>query len=270
MYCHTVRISLLAFALLLAPFASAAAQSPTLNVCADPDYLPYSNRAGQGFENKVAEVVGKALGESVAYTWASYRGHGGFPQFLSSTLDAKKCDVVMNIPYGSREELTTKPYYISSYVFVFPTSKGYSISSMDSPALKKLKIGFERDTPAEEALKLRGMIPQARGFDVAGDPEQSPAVMLKALIGGKIDVLITWLPSIGAFLGNYPGLETVPVPNARTLGSPEQFSFPMSMGVRMGDQALKAKLDSVIERHGAEIGAALSRAGIKSSVTQER
>jgi len=107
-----------------------------LAVCADPDYLPYSNRAGEGFENKVAEAIGKALGEKVAYTWASYRGHGGFPQFLSSTLDAKKCDVVMSIPYGSREELATRPYYVSSYVFVFPKSKNYSISSMDSPVLK--------------------------------------------------------------------------------------------------------------------------------------
>jgi len=85
-----------------------------LTVCADPDYLPYSNRAGEGFENKVAVAVAKALGESVEYTWASHRGHGGFTQFLSSTLDARKCDVVMSLPFGSREELTTRPYYISS------------------------------------------------------------------------------------------------------------------------------------------------------------
>src|SRR6202165_5959190 len=120
-----------------------------LSVCADPNYLPYSNRAGEGFENKianaVANAVANALRESIDYTWASYRGHGGFPQFLSSTLDAKKCDVVMDIPYGSREELTTRPYYISSYVFVFDKSKNYNITSMDSPVLKRLKVGFERD-----------------------------------------------------------------------------------------------------------------------------
>src|ERR1700687_3596985 len=96
-----------------------ATPAEALRVCADPDYLPYSNRAGEGFENKIAQAVAKALGEKVEYTWASYRGHGGFSQFLSSTLDRKKCDVVINIPYGSRDELTTRPYYISSYVFVF-------------------------------------------------------------------------------------------------------------------------------------------------------
>ncbi len=248
--------------ILIASFVVCAAPANALSVCADPDYLPYSNRAGEGFENKAAEIVAKALGEKVDYVWSSYRGHGGFPQFLSSTLDARKCDVVMSIPYGSREELATRPYYISSYVFVFPKNKSYPITSMDSPALKGLRIGFERDTPAEQALKLRGMLPKGVGFDVADSPEESPVMMLQALAGGKIDVLITWLPSIGAFLRNYPNLEVVTVPNTRTLGGPEQFSFPMSMAVRTNDQAMKTKLDGVIEKHQAEFESLLSRAGV--------
>jgi len=97
-----------------------AGQSRTpLRVCADPDYLPFSNRASEGFENKIAQAVAKALGQPLEYVWAGTRGRGGFPEFLSLTLDAKKCDVVMGLPYGNREELTTQPYYISSYVFVF-------------------------------------------------------------------------------------------------------------------------------------------------------
>jgi mxaJ protein len=234
-----------------------------LRVCADPDYLPYSNRAGEGFENKIAQAVVKALGEKVEYSWASYRGHGGFTQFLASTIDRKKCDVVMNIPYGSRDELTTRPYYISSYVFVFEKAKKYNITSMDSPVLKRVKIGFERETPAEEAVKLRGMVPQAVAFDVAGNAEESPAVMLKALKAGKIDVLITWQPAVGAFLRAYPDLEVVAIPNTRALGAPEQYSFPMSMAVRTGDEALKKRLDDVIARHQAELSGVLSQNGVK-------
>jgi len=259
------RTSLVISAIFVLPLAVRAAGPKTLSVCADPDYLPYSNRAGEGFENKVAAAVAKALGETVEYTWASYRGHGGFPQFLSSTLDARKCDVVMSMPYGSREELTTRPYYVSSYVFVFPKSKNYAISSMDSPVLKGLRIGFERDTPAQEAVKLRGMVPKALGFDVADNPEESPTIMLKALASGKIDVLITWQPSIGAFLHNYPNFEVVPIPNTRTLGGPEQFSFPMSMAVRASDHALKDRLDGIIDKHGAELESALSRSGVRVS-----
>src|SRR5262249_59650336 len=114
-----------------------------------------------------------------------------------------------------------------------------------------------------EWLKLRGLIPKAVGFDIADDPESSPDAMLKALTGGKIDVLITWQPSISSFLGHYQGLDVVPIPNTRTLGGPEQFSFPMSMGVRTGDQAMKQKLDAVIEKHAAELESVLSRAGVR-------
>ncbi|HTC33170.1 MAG TPA: transporter substrate-binding domain-containing protein [Bryobacteraceae bacterium] len=239
-------------------------RAEALSVCADPDYLPYSNRAGAGFENKIAEAVAKALGETVAYTWASQRGHGGFPQFLASTLDAKKCDVVMSIPYASRDELTTRPYYISSYVFVFDKGKKFDITSMDSPVLKRVKVGFERETPVEDALKMRGMIPAAMAFDVGTEIDQSPAMMLDALQSGKIDVLITWQPAIGAFLRAAPNLEVVPVPNERALGPPEQYAFPMSMGVRAGDEALKKRLDEVIVNHQAELTSILSENGVMS------
>ncbi len=240
-----------------------------LSVCADPDYLPYSNRTSAGFENKIAEAVAKALGETVDYTWASHRGHGGFPQFLATTLDAKKCDVVMSLPYASREELTTRPYYISSYVFVFDKSKKYDITSMDSPVLKRVKVGFERETPAEDALKMRGMIPAAIAFDVATDDGESPALMLDALKNGKIDVLVTWQPAIGAFLRAAPNLDVVPVPNERALGPPEQFTFPMSMGVRAGNDALKKRLDDVIANHQAELTMILTESGVMSTAPRQ-
>ncbi len=212
----------------------------------------------------MAEAVSKWLGTPLEYTWASYRGHGGFPQFLSSTLDAGKCQLVMSIPYGSREELTTRPYYISSYVFVFPKSKNYSVSSMNSSELKRLRIGFERETPVEDGLKIRGLIPgTTRAFDISEDPGVSPASMLAALKEGQIDILITWQPAIGIFLRDYPEMEVVPVPNGRTLGPPEQYSFPMSMGVREGDEALKQKLDNLIQRHQAELTAVLSQNGVR-------
>src|SRR5213593_993945 len=228
------------------------AEAAALRVCADPDYLPYSNRAGEGFENKIAEAVAKALGERLEFTWASMRGQGGFPEFLARTLDANECDVVMNLPYGSRQERTTQPYYVSSYVFVFKKSKNYDIKSMDSQILRRIKIGFENDTPAEDGLKIRGLLLAAMAFNVGSNSDESPVVMLDALDKGQIDVLITWQPAIGAFLRRYPDLEVVPVPNARTLGSPEQYVFPMSMGVRKGDVSLQKRLDDVIAQHRSE------------------
>jgi mxaJ protein len=127
-------------------------------------------------------------------------------------------------------------------------------------------VGFERDTPAEDGLKIRGMIPgTAVPFDVSDEGQESPAIMLTALQNGKIDVLITWQPAIGSFLRAYPDLEVVTVPNTRALGAPEQYSFPMSMGVREGNEALKKRLDEVIEKHQAELTSILTESGVMTS-----
>src|SRR5207244_9557269 len=91
----------------------------------------------------------------------------------------------------------------------------------------------------------------------------SPAVMLNALDSGQIDVLITWQPAIGAFLSRHPDLEVVAVPNARTRGAPEQYAFPMSMGVRRGNETLKKRLDDTISKHQSELTTILSSHGVK-------
>jgi mxaJ protein len=169
----------------------------------------------------------------------------------------------MNVPYGSREELTTQPYYVSSYVFVFKKSKSYDIKSMDSTVLKRIKIGFESDTPVENGLKMRGLVPAAMAFDVGSDSGESPASMLAALESGKIDVLITWQPAIGAFLKQHPDLEVVAVPNERALGAPEQYAFPMSMGVRQKDESLRKRLDDVIAKRQSELTAILKEHGVQ-------
>ena len=260
-----MKLGSLVAALALASLASSVVpvHAKALRVCADPDYLPYSNRAGEGFENKIAEAVANALGETLEYTWASYRGHGGFSEFLATTLNASKCDVVMDIPYGSRQARSTEPYYISSYVFIFKKSANYDITSMDSPVLQRIKVGFEQDTPPESGLKIRGMIQRAVAFDIGGQAGESPIVMLDAVQNGRVDVMITWEPAIGAFLKRYPDLKVVGVPSERATGSPEQYVFPMSMGVREDDTALKKRLDEVIAKHQTELTSILSEHGVK-------
>ena len=66
-----------------------------LRVCADPNNLPFSNEQGEGFENKLAELIAGKLGKSVSYTY--------FPMvtgFVRNTLGAHKCDVIIGFPQG--------------------------------------------------------------------------------------------------------------------------------------------------------------------------
>ena len=74
-----------------AAWATEAGETATrFRVCADPNNLPFSNQQQQGFENKIAEVLARELGQTVAYTWWPQRRG-----FLRSTLNAGRCDVVM-------------------------------------------------------------------------------------------------------------------------------------------------------------------------------
>jgi mxaJ protein len=243
---------------------NAAASADVLRVCADPDYMPFSNRAGQGFENKIAEFLAKVLGRKLEYHWAGYRGHGGFSNFLALNLDAKKCDLVIDLPYGDIVEGYTSPYYISSYVFI--TKKGEPpIRSMRAPALRNMKIGFEAGTAPEMALKVTGLTGNAVPFHVADNPSLSPKSLLQAVADGKVGVMITWEPAIGYFLKDYPDLVVTRVPNeSEGPGLPAlRFTFAMAMGVRKGDRALKDALDSVIKKEKPQLDAILADYGIK-------
>ncbi len=244
--------------------ARAADQKP-LRVCADPDYLPFSNQAGQGFENKVAELVAKAMGRKLEYHWASYRGHGGFSDFLADTLDQRKCDVVMSLPTGDNEEAYTKPYYVSSYVFVTRKDKHYHIRSMNSVSMRKIKIGFEAGSTPQIGVMESNLINNAVEFHVSSNPKASPREMLQAVQDDKVGVMITWEPAIGNFLKDYPDLQAARVPSQEYgPGLPAvNYAYGMSMGVRKHDTALQAELNQAIASNKAQITAVLTQYGVK-------
>ncbi len=250
---------------LTAPLAAHAQNSDNtqvLRVCADPNYLPFSNKAGQGFENKVAELLAKSMGRRLEYHWASYRGQGGFSNFLADNLDTGKCDVVMNLPYGDNEEGYTNPYYTSSYVFI---AKNDDITSMIDLSHHPMKIGFEDETTPQTALKMLNLTQDAVVFHVADDPTASPEQFLQAVQDNRVGVVITWEPAIGAFLKKYPDLKVHPVPAEEYgPGLPQvSYMYPMSLGVRAKDSAMKAALNTAIAENKPQIEAILADYDVK-------
>ncbi|MGH7756832.1 MAG: hypothetical protein ACREM8_11185, partial [Vulcanimicrobiaceae bacterium] len=199
----------------------------------------------------------------VRYTWKTTRGTGGFDQFIQDTLNAKRCDLIVDVPYAIQGMLATHPYYVSSYVFVYPKKKNYDIQSMDSPDLRKLRIGYETDTPGESGLKIRALILHGVPFDIGDTEGASPREMLDALKSGRIAVAVTWEPAIGLYLHSFPNLEVTAVPNSRSQGSPEQYAFPMAMAVRTGDTKLQTQLNRVIANKQPELTRILTRYGVK-------
>jgi quinoprotein dehydrogenase-associated probable ABC transporter substrate-binding protein len=260
-----------AFGLAVLPFLAHAQDKPadgagdTFRVCADPNNLPFSNEAKQGFENKLADLIAGALHEKVVYTWhAQRRG------FIRETLKAKRCDVIMGMPTQIDMLATTRPYYRSTYVFVSRADRGLGISSIKDPRLKTLKIGVQvigddgSNTPPSHALAQQGLIDNLVGFTVFGDyrTPNPPARIVEAVENGTVDIAAVWGPLAGYFAKQSPvPLDVTPITDTEQF-KPLIFQYDIALGVRKGDHALKAKLENVLAEKRADIEALLRRYGI--------
>src|SRR5882724_2092515 len=127
-------------AFLLSAAPASAQSGRQFRVCADPDNLPFSNQKMEGFENKIAEVIAKDLGAPVSYIWWGQR-RGFIRNTMNATLESGRCEIMIGAPQGYDLVRTTKPYYRSTYVFVYRKDKGLRITSLDDPILKKITIG---------------------------------------------------------------------------------------------------------------------------------
>lgn len=247
------------------PAAAAVSSAPALRVCADPNNLPFSNAAGAGFENKIAQLVGRELGRPVSYTWwAQRRG------FVRNTLNAGACDLVVGTVAGMELLATTRPYYKSTYVFVTRRERHLGIRSLDDPRLHHLRVGVQligddfANTPPAHALANRGVTRNLVGYPVYGDYRQPnpPARIIDAVARGDVDVAIVWGPLAGYFARRSAvPLDVVPVtPQIDLPYLP--FVFDIAMGVRRGDTTFKNQINDIIERRQASIDSILAAYGV--------
>jgi mxaJ protein len=239
-----------------------ARASDPLRVCADPNNLPFTNAKGEGFENRIAQLLAQDLGTHLEYTWfAQRRG------FLRNTLSAGKCDVVMGLPADTDAAWTTRPYYRSTYVFVTRRSRYLHIRSFDDPLLRTLRIGVElvgddgANTPPAHALSRRGIIGNLVGFSVYGDyqTDSPPSAIVAAVARGDVDVAAAWGPMAAYFAARQPvPLDLAPVqPQVDGRFLPQ--TFAISMATRRRDTARHARLEQFIAQRRHEIDAILAQ-----------
>jgi len=245
--------------------APATPREKALAVCADPNNLPFSNDKLEGFENKLADLVGRELGLPVRYTWMPQRRG-----FVRNTLKAGRCDVIMGVPTSFELARPTNPYYRSTYVFVYRKDRHIQIRSLDDPILKRLRIGVHvigddyANVPPATALAQRHIVRNVVGYTIYGDYSQPnpPARLIEAVTHGDVDVAIVWGPLAGYFVSR----QSVPlavVPVSPQIDLPFlPFVFDISMAVRRGDDSLRARLDAVLERRQPEIRRLLQEYGV--------
>lgn len=253
-----------AFLLATAPAAQAgegkAGGRDAVRVCQDPNNLPFANDKEQGFENRIAELLGKHLGVPVTYF--------NYPQrfvFIRNTLRYKlpgedyPCDVIIGVPVGFDQVAVTKPYYRSTYAMVFAQGKGLDeVNSVDDflalepERLSKLKIGLYDKSPASQWMDRHNLVDQGvpyQTINVAMDHYVGD-IIDKDLAGGKLDVAIVWGPVAGYYASKFnPPMKVVPMKSEPGV----QFDFAFGMGIRRGEPEWKAQLEGFLDTHQAQI-----------------
>ncbi|HTO44933.1 MAG TPA: substrate-binding domain-containing protein [Burkholderiales bacterium] len=258
-----LRRASLALALLAATAAAnpSLAQEDVLRVCQDPNNLPFSNEAGQGFENKIAELLARELGWKLEYF--------SFPQrmgFIRNTLRFKlpgeqyRCDLVIGVPAGYEQVWPTRPYYRSTYVLIYPQGgklegvhAAKDLDRLPPNKLAELRIGVFDRSPASEWLVKHGLLEQAVPYPMLNaDPDYSPSEIIeKDLAAGKLDAAIVWGPIAGFVTQRLrePRLILVPLTSEPSV----RLDYDIAMGVRYGEREWKAKIEHLLAAHEGDI-----------------
>lgn len=229
-----------------------------VRVCADPANLPFSDKAQEGFENKIAALVGEKLGLPVEYTW--------FPQvrgFVRNTLRSNKCDLIIGFAQGHELVQNTNHYYKSAYVLLVPSESDLAtVESLDDPRLKGRHIGIVAGTPPASILALNGLIGMARPYQLVVDRRYfSPAEeMIADIDAGEIDAGILWGP-IGGYYAKKSGLPLTLVPLVHESKGP-RMTYRITMGIRPNEPDWKHQLNDLIAANQDEINAILLDYGV--------
>ena len=250
-------ISVVAAADLLRAQTSELVDRTQLRVCADPSNMPFSNKKGEGFENKIAEWIASELDVPVHYYW--------FPQsigFIRQTLNKKKCDIIIGYVATHELVLNSNPYYRSTYVLVHREGELEGFKSLDDPRLKGKKIGVVAGTPPVTILALNNLLDNLKSYHLMVDRRYfSPAEEMIDEIGkGDIDVGLLWGP-IGGYFSKQAKTPIKVVPLVHETKGP-RLAYRITFGMRQREKTWKRQLNRIIRRKQDEINQILLSYGV--------
>lgn len=242
----------------------------TLKVCAAADEMPYSNKKGEGFENKLAQFLGAELHKKVEFVyWTDPR------YFIRDFLDKKLCDVVIGVDTGDPRMATTKPYYRSGYVFISREADNLDLKDWNSPALKKAqRIAFVPATPAEVMMRAIGRYNDMFNYQqelVGYNSKRNQYIkydipkLVNEVSSGHAEIAALWGPAVARYIksSSVPLTMTlIPDDSKRADGQKVDHHYSTSIGVRKGDVELLTQLNGVIEQQQDAINEILENEGI--------
>jgi quinoprotein dehydrogenase-associated probable ABC transporter substrate-binding protein len=252
---------------LAASFTVNAGEINSLTVCADPGNMPLSNQKGEGFENKIAQVIGAALGTGVQYYWRPSIERG----LMRTTLSEGDCDVWMNMASDTEGAEVLAPLYRSTFVLVYRNDKGIRIRSLDDPALKKLRVGVFQVSAIRQALAEHQVVSNtvvhylSHNADIVANNQ--PSYQIQQVIDGSLDVAAAW----GPMAGYYKKVLHAPliIQPTNLMEDDVPMEFDMTLAVPRGRPDVKAAIETALTQHKSEIRQILIDFGVPLVVCDE-
>jgi quinoprotein dehydrogenase-associated probable ABC transporter substrate-binding protein len=228
-----------------------------LRVCADPNNLPFSDEGKDGFENKIAELIGAELGLKVDYVW--------FPQvigFVRNTLRAHLCDLVMGTVAGDEVMQTTNPYYFTTYAMLYRSDKGLELDGVQHPRLAGLRLGVVAGTPPADLLARYDLMSHTKPYALSVDTRAASPTheMVQDVVDSTIDVGFLWGP-IAGYYRKHDGLPLTLVPVKSEPGA-ARMEYHIAMGVRANEPEWRRRINAAILKRQGNITAILRDYGV--------
>ncbi len=234
-----------------------------LRVCSDPNNLPFSHKDKSGFENKIAELIAKDLKLELEYIWSPQKV-GFIRNTLKTWVEEKgryKCDLIISVPEKLSITSNTKPYYRSTYAFIFKENaklKGIKtpqdLIDLDEEKKANLKIAVFSRTAAVDWLMKYNLFYEAKTTTIKARAEDSKVNhqdRLKMLLNNKFDVVFVWGPIAGHFSKIHPkdNLKVIPLASEDFI----KFDYAISMGMRKDNKKWKKIIQNSIDKNKEQI-----------------
>ena len=232
----------------------------SLRICGDPGNLPFSNNQLEGYENKIAEILAKAMDTHTEYYWRPYIDRG----MLRETYGNDQCDVLMDLPLGFEGVLLTEPIYKTTFVLASLADRHYNFKSLEDPELAKLKIGVYQTSAIRQVFHEHGMdkslVVHSVTHDADINPKDAPIYQVQQVVDGSLDVAAVW----GPFAGYYKAVKKAPiaVQPVNLMEDQIPLEFEMAFGVPTTDRILKYKIDLALQDNKAAIEKVLRDYGV--------
>jgi quinoprotein dehydrogenase-associated probable ABC transporter substrate-binding protein len=226
-----------------------------LRVCADGNNLPFSSEAGEGFENRIAELMAEDLGVPLVYVWS--------PQvmgFVRNTLELRVCDVMIGAVAGYEFVQNSNEVYRSVYALVVPEASDLEVTRLTDPALQGRRIGVVTETPPLVPLRRTGAILQSYPLMVDTRVRAPVRDAIEDVVAGRTEGAVLWGPLAGYYAARAePPLRVIPLVDD---DSGARLDYRITMGLRRGEPHWKDWINDFIDRRRDEIHAILEEFGV--------